>query len=94
MPMSGGHKNAGKKSDDATNVKNFRPISITDCLCRLLERVMLKRIQKFLDDNGIVIASQSGFISHRSTRYNLVFLVQKVTEAFNRKRKSSHFLLH
>jgi len=76
-----------KKSDDATNVKNYRPISITDCLCRLLERVMLKRFQKFLNDNGIIIASQSGFRSSRSTRDNLIFLVQKVTEAFNRKRR-------
>jgi hypothetical protein len=73
-----------KKSDDLSDPKNYRPISITSCLMRLLERLILIRLQKHLDNNKILLESQSGFRKNRSTRDNLTFLVQKAQEAKNR----------
>ena len=37
-----------KKPDDPTNVDNYRPISVTLCIARLLERLILYRIQNIL----------------------------------------------
>ena len=77
-----------KKADDLSNPKNYRPISITACLCMLLERIILKRLQDYLENNGLLMNHQSGFRARRSTRDNLVFIIQKIREAFNRQRKA------
>ena len=78
------HKKGGEKSDPTS----YRPISITSCLLRLLEQLILTRLQEFLKANNIIIAEQSGFRTSRQTRDNLFYLVQKTTEGFNRKRKN------
>jgi hypothetical protein len=75
-----------KKADDKSNPKNWRPISITSCIMRLLERLILRRLQSHLDKEKILITSQSGFRKNRSTKDNLVYLVQKSKESFNRGR--------
>ena len=56
-------------------------------IMRLIERLILKRLIEHLDKNNISIEGQSGFRKCRSTKDNLIFLVQKAKEAFNRKRK-------
>ena len=53
-----------------------------------MERIILARLTKHLEDNQILSKSQSGFRARRSTKDNLVYLVQKVKESFNRKRKT------
>ena len=75
-----------KKADDKSNPKNRRPISITSCIMRLFERLILRRLQSHLDKEKILVTSQSGFRKNRSTRDNLVYLVQKSKESFNRGR--------
>ena len=77
-----------KKADDHSYPKNFRPISITSCLCRILERIILQWLHDYLKENNILIKNQSGFRAHRSTRDNLVFLIQKIKKSFNWRRKS------
>uniref|UniRef100_A0A914NT93 Uncharacterized protein n=1 Tax=Meloidogyne incognita TaxID=6306 RepID=A0A914NT93_MELIC len=37
----------GEKSDP----KNYRPISLTCTLCRILERIIAQQLTKFLEDN-------------------------------------------
>ena len=74
----------GKKTDDKTNPKNWRPISITSCLMRLFERIMLKRLTKFLEAKNIIIESQSGFRKKRATIDNIFYITQKAYECFNR----------
>ena len=76
-----------KKSDDPRNIKNFRPISITSCLMRLFERIIQRRLNKFLKDNDLLVKWQSGFRSHRQTHDNLIYLIQKTREQFNLQNK-------
>jgi hypothetical protein len=74
-----------KKGGDANSPIAYRPISITSCLMRLLEKIVLSRIEKFLKISNILIKEQSGFRAQRQTRDNLFTLIQKATEGFNRK---------
>jgi hypothetical protein len=74
-----------KKDDDLTNIKNHRPISVTLCIARLFERIMLRRLQDHLRKNKILIKNQSGFRQGRQTKDNILFLAQKVKEQFNVK---------
>ena len=72
-----------KKSNDPENPKNYRPISLTPCLARLLERILLKRLNLYLHTKNIIIPEQSGFRNHRQTKDNICYLTQKVQENIN-----------
>jgi hypothetical protein len=77
-----------KKDDDKSNPNNYRPISVTSCLGKILEKVMAKRLYSFLESNKLLVNTQSGFRKHRRTADNLFFLTQKVAESFNRKKNT------
>jgi hypothetical protein len=49
-----------KKSDDPHSPTNYRPISLTSSLGKLLERIMCSRLYRFLNDNNLLIQEQSG----------------------------------
>lgn len=65
----------------------YRPISVTSCLGKLLERIVRNRLYKFLEENNLICAEQSGFRSRRRTTDNLIFMTQKISESLNRKKK-------
>ena len=77
-----------KSANSRKNPLNYRPISLTNCMSRLCERVILIRIQEHLKKNNILVKEQSGFRSHRQTKDNLFNLCQRNFEAFNRKMKN------
>ena len=76
-----------KKQQNSSNPKDYRPISLTSCLGKLAERLMLKKIKDFMDKNKIIIKHQSGFRQYRQTRDNIFFLTQKGIESINRGKK-------
>jgi len=76
-----------KKNNDKHDYNNYRLISQTPCLAKLFERMIAKRLKKFLKKNNIIINCQSGFRQHRQTKDNIFQLSQKVTESFNRKKR-------
>lgn len=76
-----------KSSGDPNGLSGYRPISVTACLARLFERMILCRLQEHLRKNNILIKSQSGFRPHRSTQDNLTFASQKIKEATSSNKK-------
>jgi hypothetical protein len=74
-----------KCSAGLTDPSKYRPISITACIARLFERLLLVRLQKHLNTNNIIINQQSGFRKNRSTKDNLIFLSQKIGECLRKK---------
>lgn len=78
-----------KKGKDKSLASSYRPISLTSCLAKTCERLTLNRLQVFLKSKDIIIKQQSGFRSHRQTNDNLVYLLQKVKENFNKKKMNT-----
>ena len=76
-----------KNNQDKSNPRSYRPISVTFSLMRWFEKLIANRLKKFLKDNNILIKQQSGFRAKRQTKDNLIFITQKVSETFNRKKK-------
>ena len=76
-----------KKQKNSSNPKDYRPISLTSCISKLAERLILVKLKEFMDSNHIIIKQQSGFRKKRQTRDNIFFLTQKALESINRGKK-------
>ena len=70
---------------------SFRPISLTSCVSKLFERVILSRLLFFLVSNSILSLRQAGF---RPTLDQILFLAQYISDGFNKPRPGSRTILH
>ena len=51
-----------KPGKDPAEPNNYRPIALTSCLCKTLERMIDKRLTCFLESNKHISRFQSGFV--------------------------------
>ena len=71
-----------KPGKDHAEPTNYRPIALTSCLCKTLERMINKRLVWYLESNNLITKLQSGFRAERSTNDNLVRLETFIRDAF------------
>lgn len=76
-----------KKSGYSSDPNEYRPISLTSCLCKLFEKIIHDRIIIFLNEQKIITKCQSGFRKNRSTKDHLLFMTQKIEESLTRKKR-------
>ena len=74
-----------KPGKDPAETNYYRPIALTSCLCKTLERMINKRLTCFLESNNRISRFQSGFRSDCSTTDNLVRLETFIRDAFIKK---------
>jgi Reverse transcriptase (RNA-dependent DNA polymerase) len=60
-----------KENKDPTNPSSYRPISLLSSISKLLEKVLLNRINKHVDNNNIIPNHQFGFRKAHSTTHQL-----------------------
>ena len=73
------------KSNDKKSFSNYRPISVLPCFSKILEKLMYKRVVKFLDKHSILSENQYGFRKKRSTNLAIMELVTKISKAIDDK---------
>ena len=59
---------------------SFRPISLTSCVSKLFERIILFRLLFFLESNSILSPLQAGFRPGRSTLDQILYLSQSISD--------------
>ena len=77
-----------KKKGSRSSVENYRPISLLSCLSKVLEKIVSKRMVSFLHKKNFFSKYQFGFRKGLSTSHAISLLVNKITEAMNRKEKT------
>lgn len=75
------------KKGNSSDHSDYRSISLTSCLGKLIERIIQKRLYKYAEKNKLLVDQQSGFRRKRRCVDNLFYLTQKVKENFSRKKK-------
>ncbi|CAM4595088.1 unnamed protein product [Lepidochelys kempii] len=66
----------GKKSDPG----NYRPVSLTSVVCKVLEKVLKEKVVKDIEVNGKWDKIQHCFTKGRSCQTNLISFFEKVTD--------------
>lgn len=66
------------------NPANYRPVSLTCILCKLLEHIVVSNIMKHLEKNNILSERQHGFRNKRSCETQLIGLVEDLTSALDK----------
>ena len=69
------------KSGERRAPGNYRPVSLTSVVGELMEKLVTRRIQEFLERNQLLSNRQHGFRSKRSCATNLVLARERWTAA-------------
>lgn len=69
------------KKNDISQLINYRPISLLPCFSKILERLIHKRLLKFLISRNIISPSQYGFQPNLSTDLAILELQDRLTKA-------------
>ena len=62
---------------DRRSPTNFRPISLTSCVARTMEKLLHCQVLEYLQTNGLLYEHQAGFLPNHSTVTQLCFLTHK-----------------
>lgn len=74
------------KSGDPSELKNYRPITVTSNLSKLFTRILNKRLVMFLDTNKLLQNEQIGFKKGCSTSDHILVL-KTIIDSFKSKNK-------
>ena len=68
------------KGADRHDAKNYRPITITSLLCRLLEKILKQKICQHFTENNTIPSEQHGFMKNKSCLTNLLETLEDITK--------------
>ena len=80
-----------KKDGMSKDPEKYRPISLTSCLGKLIERLVRARLYNLLEGQNFISKQQSGFRSNKGAGDNLLFFTQKISESINKGKKNSRY---
>ncbi|GFQ82505.1 probable RNA-directed DNA polymerase from transposon BS [Trichonephila clavata] len=80
-----------KPGKDAASCKNFRPISLTSTLCKIMEKIIHSRIVKWLIKRKVLHIYQTAYRAQHNTVDRLFYLVLSIIDGFQERphRKTS-----
>jgi hypothetical protein len=68
------------KKGERTNPKNYRPVSLTSILCKMLESCLRDQLMKYMNDNSLFSPDQHGFLPNKSCVTQLLLIMEHWTQ--------------
>lgn len=75
------------KSGDRTILTNYRPISLTCNMAKIFEKLVKKKLMKYLENNRLISNHQFGFRDGRGTHDALFELTKYITNSLDESKK-------
>ncbi|OOZ40505.1 reverse transcriptase domain-containing protein [Solemya elarraichensis gill symbiont] len=82
-----------KIGKDPSSPFSYRPIALTSCLCKTMEKMVNARLLWYLEKNSLISPNQSGFRKNRSTLDQLIALEDSIHTAFLNKEYNVNVFL-
>lgn len=76
------------KKGDIQKASQYRPISLTSVICKILERVVKEKLLEYILKNNILPYEQHGFIPKKSTVTNLLECLNDWSRSFDNSRST------
>ena len=70
-----------KGRDDRAAVQSYRPISLCNCLSKVLKKIVCSQLTSYLSVNNLLHGSQHGFVAGKSTLTNLLTTDRLIADA-------------
>ena len=67
------------KKGSKYNPGNYRPVSLTSVLCKVMEGLIKEKVVDHLDDNELIFQTQHGFMPRKSCLTNLLDFLEKLS---------------
>ena len=77
-----------KKGKDKHSTKSYRPISLTSCIGKLMEKMINTRLIWHLENSHFFASEQAGFRQNRSTEDQVTYIAQKIEDGFQNKQQT------
>ena len=71
------------KSGDKHDPQNYRPVAVSSCILRIMERIIAKDLLQYLLDNNLLSSTQHGFVKGRSTETAGLFFYDFLTKSLD-----------
>ena len=81
------------KKGDKGKAENYRPISLTSIICKMLEHIIDSNIRAHLDRHKILTDAQHGFRQKKSCETQLITTIRDFAESINDKDQTDAILL-
>ena len=78
-----------KAGKSASDLASFRPISLTSCMVKVMERMIGERLYYLAETNGWFSGLQAGFRKKRSCEDQILKIVQAIEDGFHQRPKRS-----
>ena len=82
-----------KQGKPASNLASFRPISLTSCVVKLMERMLSERLYHLAESNGWFNKFQAGFRKGRGCEDQILKITQGIEDAFNQTPRQPSVLI-
>ena len=81
------------KKGDKSSAANYRPISLTCILCKVLEHIMASQVVEHMNSHDLLYDLQHGFTEKRSCETQLTMLVEELARSASVGKQTDLILL-